>query len=221
MPYTPPAWDSVNFEGSGDAYTSPAWDEVDFNQGHVYTPAAGDSSATSTAAAASVVLRTAQTTISCEAAATSISYSVGVGLSAGASATDFRNAIAYGAGQAAGVGFASAIVTSLFASGYCRAWSSAIGVNPARLSVGRAVGISVASSRNPYLTGIGSSAGSSDTRVISYAKGAGKSRGKSFARTLPAAKPLGWTRTLYGTAFGVVVGSAGHSSGTSSSSGAA
>ena len=36
MPYTPPAWDSVNFEGSGDAYTSPAWDEVDFNQGHVY-----------------------------------------------------------------------------------------------------------------------------------------------------------------------------------------
>ena len=71
MPYTPPAWDSVNFEGSGVAYTPPAWDKVDFNQGHVYTTAAGDSSATSTAAAASVVLRTAQTTISGEAAATS------------------------------------------------------------------------------------------------------------------------------------------------------
>ena len=63
------------------------------------------------------------------------------------------------------------------------------------------------------------SSGASDARMISYAKGAGKSKGKSFARTLPAAKPPGWTRKLYGTAFGVVVGSAGHSSGTSSSSG--
>ena len=140
MPYTPPAWDSVNFEGSGDAYTSPAWDVVDFNQGHV-TTTVGDSDGTSTAAGVSLTYRTAQTTISGAAAAASISYSVGSGHPAGPRQTDFRNSIAYGAGQSAGVGFASAIVTSLFASGYCRAWSSANGVNPARLGVGRPQGL--------------------------------------------------------------------------------
>ena len=150
----------------------------------------------------------------------SISYSVGSGHPAGPRPTDFRNSIAYGAGQSAGVGFASAIVTSLFASGYCRAWSSANGVNPARIGVGRAAGTSVVASVNPYpdqQRGVFWIQRRTDDQLC---EGRRKVKGKSFARTLPAAKPPGWTRKLYGTAFGVVVGSAGHSSGTSSSSGA-
>ena len=132
-----------------------------------------------------------------------------VGSSSGTSETNFRNAIAYGTGQSAGVGFASAIVTSLFASGYCRAWSSANGVNPARLGVGRAAGTSVVASVNPYLTGRGASSGSSDAQMISYAKGAGKSKGNRSQGRCPqpsrrdgpgscTGRPSGWSSEARG-----------------------
>ena len=163
MPYTPPAWDSVNFEGSGDAYTSPAWDEVDFNQGHVHTTAAGDSSGTSTAAAASVALRTAQTTISGAAAAASISYSVGSGHPAGLGnrlqELDRLRCRAICGRRVCFRDRHEPVRQRVLPGLVIRQW-----VNPARIGVGRSAGTSVAASVNPYLTSRGASSGASDAQ---------------------------------------------------------
>ena len=118
-------------------------------------------------------------------------------------------------------GFASAIVTSLFASGYCRAWSVRhMGSIPRASAWAGSAGASVAASVNPYLTSRGASSGASDARMISYAKGAGKSK-EIVRKDAACSQAAGMDQeVVQDAAFRVVVGSAGHSSGTSSSSGA-
>ena len=124
-----------------------------------------------------------------------------VGSSSGTSETNFQERDRLRHRSICGRQVRSAIVTSLFASGYCRAWSSANGVNPRASAWAGPQGLPVVASVNPYLTGRGRLLIQRRTDDQLY-EGAGKSKGKSFARTLPAAKPPGWTRKLYGTAFG-------------------
>ena len=79
----------------------------------------------------------------------------GVGASSGASATDFRNSIAYGAGQSAGVGLLPRSSRACSPAG-----TAGLG-HPPMESIQRAsawagpAGTSVAASVNPYLTGRG------------------------------------------------------------------